>query len=262
MPGVAGPAPVGAFGAPGFPPAPGGFGLGSPAPEQWFDASSAPVGHLLLQSLNLETGDVLEAVLSNAHLQIDGTFMLVVKKAWPLDPASYGRLVDGVFAGCSNPGYAGTLEAMFSEANFAAINVGLLHICTTPMHHCPTQIMGRQIVHVNPVRIRDVSKIAESWTKDVTAIKKRMGIKPIAVAPAVEDEYASTKENKKKTKNAKADESSEEEYGKKVKSLKRKLVELRAADPRLTPADQLAFAAAAKKQRSEDKMKESAKLES
>ncbi len=250
LPGVARPAPVGAIGAPGFPPGTGGWGLGSPAQQHWFDASSAPVGHLLLQSLNVQTGDMLEAVSSYAQLQIDGTIMLVVKKGWPMDPASYGRYVDGGFARCSNPRYAGTLEALYNDGNLSINNIRLVHVCTAPVHHSPTAIMDRQIVR--SVRIRDVSKIAESWTKDVTVVKKRTGIKPIAIPSGVEDERATTKQNKKKK--AKTDElPGDEEYGNKVKSLKRKLVEPRAVDLRLTPADQLAFAVAAKKQRFEDK---------
>ena len=105
--------------------------------ENWVDSS---VHAAVLSDEKVKAGQVLEIVTQTAAGQVDGTALMILTVAHPVDPV--GRFVEARFGGASSPARTGPLSLAFPAHGPIGGSYGVIHFCTCAPQHCPAMRVG------------------------------------------------------------------------------------------------------------------------
>ncbi len=126
--------------------------------ENWVDSS---VHAAVLSDEKVKAGQVLEIVTQTAAGQVDGTALMILTVAHPVDPV--GRFVEARFGGASSPAQTGPLSLAFPAHGPIGGSYGVIHFCTSAPQHCPAIAAGRHVVHLTQFRMRALKQVQEPW---------------------------------------------------------------------------------------------------
>ena len=155
--------------APGFGVRPGGgFGVGGPLlgpstgpPDGPWIACSQVVGGA--ESLGIVVGSFLEVATETTPGQINGAAPFEVHGAYPI--LADGVFLEAVLRGSSDAGVGIQLSSVF-PGPFSGRPHAALHVCRTARHQCGAVLAaGRQVYHVETVRIRDRGRVSKPWAQ-------------------------------------------------------------------------------------------------
>ena len=131
----------------------------------WITTHLNPV---LVYTLSLQAGHLLEVPTFTPHGAIDGTAIFEVRGTYPADGT--GITVEVNFLGASSLYRAMELDQVFPDPMLGLVT-GLLHICVTNRSSCSSVGSaaiaggGRPLLHVDTLRIRDPKSVSEAWVR-------------------------------------------------------------------------------------------------
>ena len=191
--------------------------------ERWLDIVNQPE----LLELTLPVGSVLETATVNSAGVIDGTCLWVLRyKGFP-DQA--GCFLEVAFGGASAPHHGVALDGAFGYHHKLGASPMVLHWCVRGAAECEAECPGRQVLHMQHLRVRRMNTIKDSWAKDLESVVK-----------IVKDEQGEGDEESV----ASSAEGRQEKLTARAAQLRRRLLENRMNDPSLRAADRLSMAVA------------------
>ena len=124
--------------------------------EKWLDIRAQPE---LLQ-MQLPTGTILETATVNGDGVIDGTCLWVLR--YKGFPDQTGCFLEVAFGGASAPHHGVALDAAFGYHHKLGASPVVLQWCLHGASGCEAECPGRQVLHMQHLRIRSLWNIKDS----------------------------------------------------------------------------------------------------